>query len=182
MIVENLDLLIKELCKYPNETPWLEFKHNNYNPEMIGEDICALANSATLYEKDFAYMLWGIDDKTHEIVGTNYDLQTLKKGNQEIGNWLRSLLSPNADFDFHSIQVDNGKGIVNVGILIIYKATNQTVSFQKVEYIRSGSYTKKLNDFPAIQSQLWKKLQNVCICIVFFLKKCYNYSVVMYLN
>ena len=159
--MENLDLLIKELCKYPNETPWLEFKHNNYKPEMIGEDICALANSATLYEKDFAYMLWGIDDETHEIIGTNYDLQTLKKGNQEIGNWLRSLLSPNADFEFHSVQVDNGKGIVNVGILIIYKATNQTVSFQKVEYIRSGSYTKKLNDFPAIQSQLWKKLQNV---------------------
>ena len=35
--MENLDKLIKELCKLPNETQWLEFKHNNYNPEMIGK-------------------------------------------------------------------------------------------------------------------------------------------------
>lgn len=158
--MENLDLLIKELCKYPNETPWLEFKHNNYNPDMIGKDISALANSATLYEKNRAFMLWGVNDETHEIVGTEYDLQTLKKGNQEIGNWLRSLLSQNADFEFHSVKVDTEKGIVTVGILIIYKATNRTVTFERVEYIRSGSYTKKLTDLPAVQAQLWNKLQN----------------------
>jgi len=158
--MENLELLIRELCKYPNETPWLEFKHNNYTPEMIGRDISALANSATLYEKSCAYMIWGVNDITHKIVGTDYDLQNLKKGNQEIGNWLRSLLSKNADFEFHSVQMNNEIGIVTVGVLIIYKATNQTVTFEKVEYIRSGSYTKKLNDFPTIQAQLWNRLQN----------------------
>lgn len=66
---------------------------------MIGRDISALANSAAIYERGCAYMLWGIDDTTHEIVGTDYNLQTLKKGNQELENWLRSLLSHNADFD-----------------------------------------------------------------------------------
>lgn len=71
--MENLDKLISELCKLTNETPWVEFKHNNYDPEMIGRDISALANSATLHEKSCAYMLWGVDDKTHEIVGTKYD-------------------------------------------------------------------------------------------------------------
>lgn len=49
--MENLDLLVQELIKHPNETEWLEFKHNNYDPKMIGEDISALANSATLCEK-----------------------------------------------------------------------------------------------------------------------------------
>ena len=88
----NFERLINELRKYPNETQWIEFKHNNYTPNMIGEDISALANSAALYEKNCAYMLWGIDDTTHEIVGTEYNLQTLKKGNQELENWLRSLL------------------------------------------------------------------------------------------
>lgn len=66
---------------------------------MIGRDISALANSAAIHERGCAYMLWGIDDTTHEIVGTDYNLQTLKKGNQELENWLRSLLSHNADFD-----------------------------------------------------------------------------------
>ena len=69
--MENLDLLIKELIKLPNETEWLEFKHNNYNPEMIGKDISALANSATLNEKSCAYMIWGIHDETHDIIGTD---------------------------------------------------------------------------------------------------------------
>ena len=67
------------MCKLPNELPWLEFKHDNYNPAMIGQDISALANSAALHERERAYMLWGIDDTTHKIVGTEYDLQTLKR-------------------------------------------------------------------------------------------------------
>ena len=52
----NFERLINELRKYPNEVPWLEFKHNNYTPDMIGKDISALANSAALYEKNCAYM------------------------------------------------------------------------------------------------------------------------------
>ena len=35
--MENLDILVKELCKQPNESGWVEFKHNNWSPEMIGE-------------------------------------------------------------------------------------------------------------------------------------------------
>ena len=72
--MDNLDKRVNELRKLPTETQWLEFKHNNYTPD----------NSASLYEKSCAYMLWGIDDETHEIVGTDYDLQTLKK---EIRSW-----------------------------------------------------------------------------------------------
>ena len=155
--MENLDKLVNELRKLPTETQWLEFKHNNYTPDMIGRDISALANSASLYEKSCAYMLWGIDDETHEIVGTDYDLQTLKKGNQELENWLRSLLSKNADFEFHTVQMAEEK---RVGVLIIYKATNQTVMFDKVDYIHVGSYTKRLSEYPAMQAQLWDKIRN----------------------
>lgn len=37
---------------------------------MIGQDISALANSAAMCEKGCAYMLWGIDDKTHDDAAT----------------------------------------------------------------------------------------------------------------
>ena len=73
----NLVELVTEMCKQSNETPWLEFKHNNYTPDMIGKDISALANSAALYSKNCAYMIWGIDDTTHEIKGTNLNLQNI---------------------------------------------------------------------------------------------------------
>lgn len=154
--MKNLTRLVFELCKQTSETAWIEFKHNNYDPTMIGRDISALANSAALHEKSRAYMLWGIDDKTHEIVGTDYNLQTLKKGNQELENWLRSLLSKNADFEFYTVPIEDK----NVGILIIYSATNQTVMFEKVDYIRIGSCTKKLSENPTVQTQLWDRLRN----------------------
>ena len=154
--MENLDKLIVELCKLPNETQWVEFKHNNYYPDMIGQDISALANSAALHEKSCAYMLWGVDDTSHEIVGTEFNLQTVKKGQQELENWLRSLLSKNADFEFHAVPV-SGK---NVGVLIVHRAVNQTVMFQKTDYVRIGSYTKKLSEYPALQAQLWDRLRS----------------------
>lgn len=155
--MENYNKLIEELIALDDETPWVEFKHNNYDPQMIAKDISALANSATLYDRNCAYMIWGVHDKTHEIIGTDYNLQTLKKGNQELENWLRSLLSDNADFEFHTIQENN----INVGLLIIYKAINHTVMFEKVDYIRIGSYTKKLSDYPVIQGQVWDKIRSL---------------------
>ena len=153
--MENLDILVDELRKMPSETGWLEFKHNNYNPDMIGQDISALANSAALAEKSCAYMIWGVHNATHEIVGTEFDQYNLKIGNQEIEDWLRALLSKNADFDFQSVTM-NGK---KVTVLIIYRAANQTVTFKKADYIRVGSYTKKLNEFPSMQAQLWDRLR-----------------------
>ena len=65
--MQNLEKLVNEIRKLPNETPWVEFKHNNYDPVMIGKSICALANSAALNERPCSYMLWGIHDETHEI-------------------------------------------------------------------------------------------------------------------
>lgn len=154
--MENLDKLVNELRKLPNETQWLEFKHNNYDPIMIGQDISALANGAALCEKSCAYMLWGIDNSSHEIVGTDYDLQSLKKGQQELESWLRNMLSRNADFEYHTVFMNDK----TVGVLIIYRAANQTVTFEKTDYIRVGSYTKKLNEYPAIQAQLWDRIRN----------------------
>ena len=42
--MENLDLLVKELCKLPDETGWVEFKYNNDEPHMISEDTSSLDN------------------------------------------------------------------------------------------------------------------------------------------
>lgn len=49
---------------------------------------------------------------------------------------------------------------MTVGVLIIYRAANQTVMFEKVDYIRVGSYTKKLNEYPTLQAQLWDRIRN----------------------
>lgn len=153
---QNLDLLVKELCKLPKEIGWVEFKHNNCEPTMIGADISALANTATLHDRDYAYMIWGIDDKSHDILGTSVRLPLEKKGQQELENWLRFMLSKNADFEFLNTELE-GK---HIEIIRIHKAMNEPVAFEKVDYIRSGSYTKKLHEFPTMRAQLWDKLRH----------------------
>ncbi len=147
------EALIKQLVQLPDEMPWLEFKHNNADPQMIGEDISALANAATLHDRECAYMVWGVDNDTHEILGTTVRLTELKKGNQEIENWLRCLLSKNADFQFQSADIDGN----HVEFIIIHKAVNEPVAFEKTDYIRIGTYTKKLQDFNAVRANLWDK-------------------------
>lgn len=49
--------LVRELCKLPKETEWVEFKVNAGKAQEIGEYISALANAAALADKPFAYMV-----------------------------------------------------------------------------------------------------------------------------
>ena len=66
------------------------------------------------------------------------------------------MLSKNADFEIQSIDID-GK---HIEMLIISKAAGVPVTFEKVDYIRVGSYTKKIIEFPSLQAQLWDKLRH----------------------
>ena len=153
--MDYIESLFSQLIAY-SENEWLEFKHNNYEPFMIGKDISALANGATFTNRKYAYMIWGVEDSTKEIVGTSFNFGSAKKGNEGLECWLRSMLSDNADFEWDNFLY-NGK---NICILIINKAINQPVMFQKTEYIREGSHTKLLNDVPTMKTVLWNKLRN----------------------
>jgi ATP-dependent DNA helicase RecG len=84
---EYLEGLVRELVKNPSETPWLEFKHNNAAPQDVGEYLSALANAAALGDKANAYLLWGVDNTSHDIVGTTFDPNLAKKGNQPLASW-----------------------------------------------------------------------------------------------
>ena len=87
MITEQQDYylsLIERLRRLPVETEWLEYKSNNTDPQMIGEYISALSNSAALASKEKGYLIWGIDDATHEIQEQISVLQQLKR---VIRNW-----------------------------------------------------------------------------------------------
>ena len=88
---ESLRELFLELQAMPTETEWLEFKVDNTKPETIGEYISALSNSAALLGKDRAYMLWGVDDANHDVLGTSFNPASCKVGNEELENWLLHL-------------------------------------------------------------------------------------------
>lgn len=144
--------LVRELCKLPRETGWLELKVNDAEPEEIGEYISALSNSAALAGKAFAYLVWGIADGDHAIVGTTFDPHSAKVGNEEMENWLLRLLSPKINFHFYEVTVDD-KPVV---LMEIERAFRHPVQFRGQELIRVGSYKKKLKDFPEKERDLWR--------------------------
>ena len=144
--------LVTELRKMPKETEWVEFKANNSKPEEIGEYLSALSNAAALAGKTVAYLVWGIDDKSHDIVGTKFNPKTAKVGNEELESWLLRLISPRIDFHFYSFNIEQ-KTIV---LLEIGAAFRHPVRFREVEYVRIGTCKKKLKGFPEKERELWR--------------------------
>ena len=66
--------LIEYLANLDSETEWVEFKQNNADPDEVGQYVSALANSAMLHDQQRAYIVFGISDAAHELVGTTVRL------------------------------------------------------------------------------------------------------------
>lgn len=156
MVSEELNwvLLIDELRNLPTETEWVEFKHDNKDPDMIAKRLSALANSATLRDIPHAYLVWGIDDSSHEVLGTTFNPRKAKKGGEEIENWLHHVLSENASFRFFSVEYEDKK----VVLAQVEPARGHTVDYQSTAYIRVGFITKKLKDYPSMESEVWNHI------------------------
>ena len=155
---EQLIILLRELCRLPNETEWVEFKHNNDDVPTMGEYISALANSAALIGKQSAYLVWGVADKTHDIIGTSFKPSTTRYKQQELESWLLQKTAPKIHFHFYEFKSGDGLPIV---ILEIQAASHTPVQFDGVEYIRVGSYKKKLREFAEKERELWRVFDRV---------------------
>lgn len=153
MNAPELKALVNELVGLPAESEWLEFKHNFHSPEEIGERISALSNGACLLKQPHAYLIFGVLDNTQEIVGTTFKAKSHKKGNEDLEHWLSQRLSPRIDFEVYEFDYDENR---HISLYIIPAAKNQPVNFIHVPYIRVGSITRKLNDFPEKQAKIWR--------------------------
>lgn len=62
--------------------------------EMIGKLISALSNAARIEQKDFAYVIWGIEDVSKKIIGTTFILKQKKLGTRFFCSGLPLCYSP----------------------------------------------------------------------------------------
>jgi predicted HTH transcriptional regulator len=145
---------IRDLAKLPRESEWVEFKENKFDPDDIGEYISALANSAALHAQPKAYLLWGIHDATHDLVGTTFRPRSEKVKGQELENWISTQLHPHIDFRIN----ETAQGDKHFVIFEIPAAAHTPIRFKDWEYIRVGSYKKKLRDHPEKERTLWSIL------------------------
>jgi ATP-dependent DNA helicase RecG len=156
MATPSPDQLVPELTRLPKETEWVEFKTNNANPYDIGEYISALSNSAALVGRERGYMVWGVRDEDHEVVGTDFRPNKEKVKGQELENFLTISLHPQVHFEFYEGEVDAKRVVV----LEIAAANHTPVRFIDTEYIRVGSYKKKLRDHQEKERALWATLSS----------------------
>lgn len=152
MTKSSFEKLIKKLSSLPKESEWVEFKKNNSRPDEIGENISALSNSLALLRKSCGYIIWGIDGDDQMIVGTTFLPRQAKIGNEELENWLLHNLDPRIDITINEGDVD-GKHII---LFEIQPAVIRPVRFKGTEYIRVGSYTKRLHSYPEKERGLWR--------------------------
>lgn len=113
MTDEQVISLINTLRAEPAESEWFEFKRGRQSPQQIGEYISALANSAALKGRRAGYLVFGVDNETHEVVGTTYDpYQEKGNGNEELLHWLNRGMNPRVMTDVLVVQHPCGRVVV----------------------------------------------------------------------
>ena len=154
MTEHELIHLVDELRGYPSEQEWFEFKENRYEPEELGEYISALANSACFNSKPKGYLVFGIKDITHDIVGTSFDPYSEKgKGNQPLQLWLTIAMQPNIGFVIYPFE-HTGKHLV---LFEINAAFDRPVTFFGRAWIRIGECKTELARHPEREREIWNR-------------------------
>ncbi len=151
--MDELIKILVELTNKQKEEDWFEFKENkSLSNSDIGEYISALSNSACLAKQPFGYLIWGIKDKTHKIVGTSISLKNRKEGNAELEFWLNININPKIEFSIHEFEY---KQSVRITLIKVAAANLQPVSFKGIEFIRIDSNKTKLKTFPEKERKIW---------------------------
>lgn len=145
--------IIEDCLSYEDELEWIEYKENIFKIDDVGEYISALSNSAAILGKEFAYMIWGIENSSHQIKGTtiNYNADY---NNEPIQHYLARKLSPSVPFYFEECKI-KGKRVV---VLSIPAAKIVPVEFNEVRYIRIDSSKEKLKKYPQREAFLFSVL------------------------
>lgn len=150
----KLTQIVKFFCNQPSEKPHVEFKQNNADSKTIGKNISGIANVLTKDKIPRGYIIWGIADDSHEIIGTTFNPETKKVGNEDLLLWLKKKLHPDLNINFRTLSIDN-KTVV---VLTINANRTAISKFETVAYIRIDKNTRKLEDFPETEKQVWREV------------------------
>lgn len=150
----DLNKIVKELIAYPTEANWFEFKENWCEPYGIGEYISSLSNAAALEGEEYGYLVWGVNNNTHEITGTTFDYRVDVK-NEPLEHYLARQIMPDNNFSFHEITMENKRVVV----MVVPAASKIPTGFDGNRYLRIGSSKVNLNKYPERESNLFYVLR-----------------------
>ena len=125
------------------ESEVVEFKkaENNFDFDDLGKYFSAMSNEANLRGLDFAWLIFGYDEKKHEIVGTSY-----KNGEGALNNLKH-------DFSQHTTDGQTFREIIPIEVdgkrILMFKIPasprNIVMKWKGIAYGRDGESLKPLN-------------------------------------
>ena len=141
-MLKTNDELIKTLKKLleNSENECVEFKRaeNNFDIDKLGKYFSAMSNEATLRNKQYSWLIFGIDGKTHAFTNTKYhednNFNNVKKQ-------ISDNTTDNISFiEIYSIEIDNNR----VVMFQIPAAAGIPTSWKGFPYGRIGESLKPL--------------------------------------
>jgi predicted HTH transcriptional regulator len=144
------------LTEYNKENEFIEFKVDNFEPKKIGEALSALANGAGFTGEEYGYLVYGVEDASRKIVGTSFKPKVEKVGSEDFELWLNKMLSPTTNIEIFEFK-DQEKDIV---VFRVPACIDRPLDFQSQSFIRIGSNTRNLKDFPDRERSIWNNIKN----------------------
>ncbi|MBQ9520614.1 MAG: putative DNA binding domain-containing protein [Acholeplasmatales bacterium] len=147
--------ILENLLTFKDEYEWFDFKENWFSKDEIGEYISAISNGAAFCGKEYGYIIWGVNDKTKEIVGTTVNFDRDIDG-EPYKHYLARKLQPSIAFETVNFDYKNER----IVMLIIPAAKSTKTKYNGIDYIRIGSSKEKLARFPEYEIKLNSILMN----------------------
>lgn len=143
MTTEQLQSILENLRNLSAENEIVEFKEakNNYDFTKLGRYFSALSNEANLHNKTCAWLVFGVEDKKHQIVGSNFratrkDLDSLK------GEIAKKTINGISFIEIHELPTSEGRVIL---FQIPAAPKGIPVSFDGHYFARDGEELTSLN-------------------------------------
>ena len=130
---EELNQILEELIKN-HENECVEFKEakNNFDIDKLGKYFSAIGNEATLKNKQYGWIVFGIKDDTHEFINTHYC-------NDDNFNNVKKQISDNTTDNITFIEIYTI--MVNDNRIIMFQvpaATANPINWKGFSYGRNG--------------------------------------------
>ena len=141
MAIEYINIFTNLIQHKESEVDEFKKAENNFDFDDLGKYFSALSNEANLRGLDFAWLIFGYDEKKHEIVGTSY-----KNGEGALNNLKH-------DFSQHTTDGQTFREIIPIEVdgkrILMFKIPasprNIVMKWKGIAYGRDGESLKPLN-------------------------------------
>jgi len=149
--------IIDDCLNQPDETDWVEFKVNNAEYKQLWERLSWLSNAACLAWRDFAFLIYWVEDWTLNLVWTDFIPEKKKEWWQPfLFKLSKDILPDNISIEVKTVNYK----WCDLVIFIIPAAVDIPTTFKNIAYLRIWTANPKLDKYPDKARKIWNNIYN----------------------